>query len=862
MNIPPILMALRRPNTQPTSSPARRSRRLAAFLALCLLPATVLFGQSLSSPRFPDRAGIQLKNEDMSSAALTKAQATGVGYARKGIYWDTIETSPGVFNWTQTDTWINDMEARGFSMVVTIVWNNRDYEDIWDRAIVTPAGRQAYANFVSTLVTRYQGKDIIWEIWNEPNLRSFWHENAENRSNTDAMAEEYTELVKVAVPAMKAANPACRVVAGSISALWTDSFNWFDRCIEVGLLTSGIDGISLHPYGFRWPELAMLEGYTVIRQKMNAAGATTMPIINSEVGYPEDWLLERGVPTAEVETVQAWQFVRQNLVDAIAGLPVTIWYELTDASYGVLETNLTERPTFLAAQVMTAELAGYEFKNTIAMSSALDYAAVFENAAGDQKLVVWTSPDKNAPLLERVEVPHAVTLPLQVPGSYAITDTFGNTSTIASGDGNLSLTITGGPQYIPLLEPVSNETNVALGKTATVSSGSGANKLTDGLFTDASRWMSSGTGTYPQWAEVDLAGTFLINRVVFSQHSQRTTAYQVEVWNGTAWSVVASASNSAQEITVNFAPVAASKVRFTVTAGVYYLKVWELAVYGEPYVPAPYENVALGKTATISSGSGETKLTDGLFTDASRWLSSGTGVYPQWAEIDLGGSFAVDRVIFSQHSQRTNSYLVEVWSGSAWTAVASGPNSAQEITVTFPEVTTTRVRFTVTAGVYYLKVWELAVWGRATGGGGSGGGGGGGPVEFNHEAETLSYTASDVVTEFTDSLASAGKADKLDANAAADQVTYTVPVTETGTYTVKVRYKILASRGIAQLAVDGVNVGAPLDQYGTGGTWNEATLGNVTIATTGNKAFKFTITGKHASSTGYNITIDAIKLVK
>jgi hypothetical protein len=840
-----------------------RHRTLAASLvASASLLLTSAIGQTLSSEYFPARAGIQLKNEDMSAAALTKAQATGVKYVRKGIYWDTIETSPGVFNWTQTDTWITSMEAKGFSMIITVVWNNRDYEDIWDRAIVTAAGREAYANFVATLATRYAGKDIIWEIWNEPNLRSFWHENAQNVSNTDAMAEEYTELVKVAVPAMKAANPNCRVVAGSISALWTDSFNWFDRCIEVGILTSGIDGISVHPYGFRWPELALAEGYAVVRQKMNAAGATTMPIITSEVGYPESWITERGVAAADVKNVQAWQFVRQNLVDAIAGLPVTIWYELTDASYGVLETNLTERPTFLAAQVMTTELAGYQFKNTFSMASALDYGAVFENTSGAQKLVVWTTPDKTKPLLQRLETPHAVTLPLAVSGTYEITDIFGAKTSVNSPDGNLQITITGAPQYIPLKEAVSNYRNVAAGRPATISSGSGATKLTDGIFNDASRWMSSGTEGYPQWAEIDLGGTFEIDKVVFSQHSQRTSSYQVEAWNGTAWSTVASSpTNTAQEITVTFAPTVASKVRFTVTSGVYYLKAWELAVYGKEYVPAPYENVSQGKTATVSSGSGATKLTDGLFTDASRWMSGSTAGYPQWAEIDLGGTYSVDKVVFSQPSQRTSSYQVEVWSGTAWSVVNSSPtNTAQEITATFPAVSTSRVRFVVNTGSYYLKVWEMAVWGRGTGGGS--GGGTPAPTEFLHEAESLSYTATDTVTEFTDSLASAGSADKLDANAVNDQVSYTVPVAQAGTYSVKVRYKTLNSRGIFQLSVGSTAVGSPVDQYATTSTWNEVTVGTIGVGSAGNQTFTFKVTGKNAASSGYNLTIDSVKLIK
>jgi hypothetical protein len=432
---------------------------LAALAVIGQFSAAV--AQTFPNATFPNGVSIQLKNEDMSAAALNKAQATGAKYVRKGIYWDSIETSPGVFNWTTTDAWINDMSARGFSMIVTVVWNNRDYEDIWDRAIVTEPGRQAFANFASTLVTRYQSKNIIWEIWNEPNLRGFWHENAENRSNTDAMAEEYTALVRVAAPAMKAANPNCKIVAGSISALWTDSFNWFDRCIEVGILTSGIDGISVHPYGFRWPELAMQQGYAVIRQKMDANGASQMPIINSEVGFDEGYLMQRGFTTANVRDGQAWSFVRQNLADTMSNIRLTNWYELTDPVWGVVNNDLSNRPTFTAAQVMTAQLNGYQFKQRLTLPSVLDYAALFQNASGQYKLVVWTTPDPALPTIQRLEAPHTAAVPVGAAGSYVVTDVYGATTTLSTGTTTLNVTIAGGPQYIPLtVNPAPQDSNI------------------------------------------------------------------------------------------------------------------------------------------------------------------------------------------------------------------------------------------------------------------------------------------------------------------------------------------------------------------------------------------------------------------
>jgi hypothetical protein len=362
----------------------------------------------------PYSSGIQLKGEDMSSAALNKAQATGMKFVRKGIEWHTIETTKGVYNWSQVDTWIADMEARGLSMLLCIVWNNSLYDTAYPRAITTPEGREGYAKFAERLADRYKGKDIIWELWNEPNLQGFWRNTPEQLSNTDEMAEEYAALVNYTVPRMKAADPNCRVVAGSISALWPPSFSWFERCAEMGMLDSGIDAVSVHPYGFVWPELAMKNGYPGIRQILNAHGKPNMPIVTSEVGYDEQWLIDRGVPSAQVEDVQAWMCVRQNLVDAMADVRLTIWYEMSSTLWGVVNPDLSNRPTFTAMQVMAAQLDGYRFRERIELPSTLDWAAVFENDEGDLKMVVWTTADEKAPYGSQMEAPSIRTMTILI----------------------------------------------------------------------------------------------------------------------------------------------------------------------------------------------------------------------------------------------------------------------------------------------------------------------------------------------------------------------------------------------------------------------------------------------------------------
>jgi hypothetical protein len=94
-----------------------------------------------------------------------------------------------------------------------------------------------------------------------------------------------------------------------------------------------------------------------------------------------------------------------------------------------------------------------------------------------------------------------------------------------------------------------------------------------------------------------------------------------------------------------------------------------------------------------------------------------------------------------------------------------------------------------------------------------------------------------------------------------DNVTFTLNVAQPGTYDVKIGVKEYTTRGIWQMSVNGVNVGAPQDEYlNTGGTYAVLDVGTVTISSAGNQSFKFTVTGKNAASSGFSISFDPITL--
>ncbi len=138
-----------------------------------------------------------------------------------------------------------------------------------------------------------------------------------------------------------------------------------------------------------------------------------------------------------------------------------------------------------------------------------------------------------------------------------------------------------------------------------------------------------------------------------------------------------------------------------------------------------------------------------------------------------------------------------------------------------------------------------------------------------YEAETLTLQASsgDTYRIFTDSSTSGGEGTILDADAIGDYFTVVVPNVTHRTYSVRIGVKKLNTRGIFQLAIGAAgsnsptNLGTPQDLYSASAQYAELNLGTWTPSTSSDKWFRFMITGKNASSTGYGEAIDYILLV-
>jgi hypothetical protein len=439
------------------ASPAQMTLRMTEDMASLL--HSLKYGASTNRPQFlPDvggsghsalpsdtvtaRMGIQFKNGDL--ARIDLAEGAGFGVIRKGVYWSSVEKTNGKYNFEWFDEIVNQAKARGMVVSATLFGNNalygHDEED--SAAVITEKGRQGFAKFAAAAAARYADNPVVFEIWNEPNLRQFWrvHPANPNKSNIDAMADEYTLLVRAVAPAMKAANPDVFVSAGSISALWRESFSWFDRTIQQGLLESGIDAISVHPYGFAWPERAEINGYSVVRRKLAAAGRSDLKIVNTEVGFPAtDWITDRGYSQEEATKLQGALLIRQQLLDHLYGLEYSIWYEFRSSdTYGIVNNAFKVRPAYTAAKTMHSELDGYRLLGREATRRQEDFLLLFTNGTED-KIVAWTSP----PLFRDRAIPHTINTDFEI---LAIADSFGRNVPV---DGH-SLDLSEYPKFVAI----------------------------------------------------------------------------------------------------------------------------------------------------------------------------------------------------------------------------------------------------------------------------------------------------------------------------------------------------------------------------------------------------------------------------
>jgi hypothetical protein len=333
------------------------------------------------------------------------AGAEGAGGVRDELYWNQVETQPGVYTFPAPfDAYMAVLGQQGLDPLVTLDFDNPLYDG--GLTPYTPDAIAAYGRYGVAVLNHYGTQIHSVEIWNEYN-GSF-----ANGPATNNLAGSYTALLQNAYAQIKAARPDVTVLGGATAGV---PLPYWQALIQNGALSS-MDALSIHPYRYNSaPEgienqvgalQKLLQQYN---QSLAAAqqslaeqnGATptqvaqivpapTKPIWATEIGWQLQQSTVPGFPNVD-EITQAKYLVRAYALLFSAGVQRIYWYMLADDQGIVMGLNAPTgqaKPAALAMRTMASELAGASFA---AKEPTLDgvYSLRFQRPSGDSVRVMW-----------------------------------------------------------------------------------------------------------------------------------------------------------------------------------------------------------------------------------------------------------------------------------------------------------------------------------------------------------------------------------------------------------------------------------------------------------------------------------------
>ena len=295
---------------------------------------------------------------------LDEAKRAGAQWVRVDVAWSVIQSGgPTSWDWSSSDRIISFISARGMNVHAML-----GYTPSWARPAATtdkhaPLDPNAYANFARATAQRYGAQGVhVYEIWNEPNINAFW------QPKPDPVA--YANLLKLAAPAIREADPSAHILNGGTSPALSDGTNVSPVDFLSALYKNGagtaFDAVSHHPYcspaypgdAQSWSAWYQMYGTSPsLRSVMEANGDADKKIWISEFGAPTNGPVGSGATTEADQAAMLTRAFEQARSYSWAG-PLE-WYSVHDNGtdpadrenfYGMLRYDWSEKPSFAAYQ--------------------------------------------------------------------------------------------------------------------------------------------------------------------------------------------------------------------------------------------------------------------------------------------------------------------------------------------------------------------------------------------------------------------------------------------------------------------------------------------------------------------------------
>ena len=328
---------------------------------------------------------IHLLRDDHS---LDLARDAGFKFVRMDMLWANVERG-GRYRFFAYDALLRALDARGMGVLWILDYGHPDHGGSTPR---TPQDIAAFAHFAEAVATHFKGRNVRYEIWNEPDISRFW--------TPVPNSSEYAALLREAVAAILRVDPAAKVSSGGVSRFDEE---FLGRTLDPSL-ASGLTAIGIHPYPKAGPETIAPQIESLRHWAARALGER-IEIWDTEWGYssadePED--APSNGHTEAGRGRQAALAVREILSVWLLGFPLAAWYDLRDNgpepanpehNFGLLDATGNEKPAMKAIRALMGVVSNRKYAGVVRETPAGIHAMRLDGPT-DTVLIVWTSqPD-------------------------------------------------------------------------------------------------------------------------------------------------------------------------------------------------------------------------------------------------------------------------------------------------------------------------------------------------------------------------------------------------------------------------------------------------------------------------------------
>jgi hypothetical protein len=344
-------------------------------------------------------ASIQIVGNVPFDNQVMAAKALGFRRVRLAARWGDIERPRGRFTWRPFDDRIAALTRAGITPIIVIFGGNGGYPGLMSEGEVLTG----YARFAGAVAKRYgtgtPERAILYEIWNEPNTKTFW------RVPPDP--ESYATMAGAACAAIRQERPDARVLAlgmeGTpvkrpyfVPAYGIDIYQqWAARAATPALMACA-DGFSMHPY-LPTPE-QVLRDDPALRAFMAAHWRKQTPpiVAHTEIGYAID-------PRKQVSGEdQAALDLRALLIGTGLGRVTNLYQSVDtgrdpakpDGAYGLVTYDGRVKPAGAAVQRLLRLIGDHRIGGVEALPGDLYRFSAARGA--DRAVVLWSTAPRRA----------------------------------------------------------------------------------------------------------------------------------------------------------------------------------------------------------------------------------------------------------------------------------------------------------------------------------------------------------------------------------------------------------------------------------------------------------------------------------